>query len=126
MGHRADLFSLAVISFEMLTGELPFGGRLENCRSQRDYLGTTYTPSYQLNPLVPHWIDGALRRALRFQPDRRHGDVAEFAFELQHPNPKYLEYHERPLVERDPLKTWKIIAGVLALTQLATLLAWLS
>lgn len=120
-GYAADLFSLAVISYEMLTGQLPFGGRLERCKSQRDFLATQYTESYKLNPLVPHWIDGALRKSLRLQEERRHGDVAEFAYELRHPNPKYLEYRERPLLERDPLLVWKVIAGTLALTQVATL-----
>ena len=119
--YRADLFSLAVISYEMLTGKLPFDGRLEHCKTQRDFLSTTYTHSYKLNPLVPHWIDCALKKGLRLQEERRHGDVAEFVYELQHPNPAYLEYHQRPLMDRDPLQAWKIIAGVLALTQVATL-----
>jgi len=120
--YRADLFSLAVISYEMLTGQLPFNGKLEQCKTQRDFLTTRYTESYKLNPLVPHWIDGALKKALRFDEARRHGDVAEFVYELQHPNPRYLQYHQRPLMERDPLKSWKIIAGVLALTQVTSLL----
>jgi len=119
--YRADLFSLAVISYEMLTGQLPFDGRLEHCKTQRDFLSTRYTQSYKLNPLVPHWIDGALKKGLRFHEERRHGDVAEFVYELQNPNPKYLEYRHRPLMERDPLKAWKIIAGILALTQFASL-----
>lgn len=118
---RADLFSLAVICFEMLTGTLPFQGRLEHCSNAREFLSTTYTPSYQLNPLVPQWIDGALRKAMRFHPERRHGDVAEFAHELQHPNPGYLAFHQRPLLERDPVKTWKLIAIGLALLELLTL-----
>ncbi|RLA57696.1 MAG: bifunctional protein-serine/threonine kinase/phosphatase [Gammaproteobacteria bacterium] len=120
--YRADLFSLAVISYEMFTGQLPFGGVLEHCKSQRDFLATSYTHSYKLNPLVPHWIDCALKKALRFEEERRHGDVAEFVYELQHPNPRYLEYHQRPLMERDPLKAWKIIAGILALSQAASLI----
>ncbi|MEH6569320.1 MAG: protein kinase [Halioglobus sp.] len=120
--YTADLFSLAVISYEMLTGILPFGGKLEHCKSQRGFLATTYTESYKLNPLVPHWIDCALKKALRFHEERRHGDIAEFIHELQHPNPRYLEYQQRPLLERDPLKAWKIIAGILAFTQLASLL----
>ncbi len=123
--YRSDLFSLAVISYEMLTGELPFGGRLENCSSQRDFLTTKYTESYKLNPLVPHWIDGAIKKGLRFQEERRHVDVAEFVYELQNPNPKYLEYQHRPLMERDPVLTWKVIAAGLALSQIATLVYWL-
>jgi serine/threonine protein kinase len=119
--YTADQFSLAVISYEMLTGELPFGGKLEACKTQGDFLSTKYTESYQLNPLVPHWIDGALKKGLRFHPERRHADVPEFVHELKHPNPVYLEYHQRPLMERDPLKAWKILSGLLALTQVITL-----
>jgi serine/threonine protein phosphatase PrpC len=124
--YRSDLFSLAVISFEMLTGELPFGGKLEHCSNQADYLKTRYTESYKLNPLVPYWIDGALKKSLRFHEERRHADVAEFVYELQHPNPKYLEYHQRPLLERDPLRAWKWIAGLLAVTQFTTLILLLN
>jgi serine/threonine protein kinase len=124
-GYRADLFSLAVISYEMFTGRLPFDGQLEKCRSPRDFLATRYTDSCRYNPLVPQWIDGALRKALRYQEERRHADVAEFVYELQHPNPKYLEYRHRPLLERDPVKVWKWIAGLLALTQIAMLVLFL-
>jgi serine/threonine protein kinase len=125
VGYRSDLFSLAVISYEMLTGQLPFGGRLEQCRTQRDFLATTYTESYKYNPMVPLWIDGALKKALRFHEERRHGDLAEFVYELQHPNPRYLEYHQRPLVERDPLLAWKILCGVLAVAQVISLVVLL-
>ncbi|MBN7796735.1 bifunctional protein-serine/threonine kinase/phosphatase [Parahaliea mediterranea] len=118
---RADLFSLAVITYELLTGTAPFEGKLERCRSQRDFLATRYTPSYRINPRVPHWMDGALRKALRFHPERRHGDVSEFAHELQHPNPAYLEYHQRPLMDRKPLLAWQLIAAALAVAELVTL-----
>lgn len=122
---RSDLFSLAVISYEMLTSKLPFEGKLEHCKTSADFLKTRYTPSYQLNPLVPVWIDGAIRKGLRLHQERRHVEVAEFSHELQHPNPRYLEYRFRPLVERNPVLTWKIIAATLTLANLATLL-WLS
>jgi len=124
--YRADLFSLAVISYEMLTGKLPFNGKLEHCKNRRDFLATQYTDAFKLNPLVPQWINSALKKGLRFSQERRHADVSEFVYELQHPNPKYLEYHHRPLMERDPLLTWKIIAGILALTQIGTLIFMLS
>ncbi|MFV8819031.1 protein kinase domain-containing protein [Haliea sp. E17] len=120
-GYQSDQFALAVISYEMLTGKLPFGGKLENCKTRRDYLATHYTESYRYNPHIPHWLDGALRKGLRFQPERRHGDVMEFAHELRHPNPRYLQYDQRPLLERDPLLVWKTLCAILALTQLATL-----
>ena len=109
----------------MLTGRLPFDGKLEHCRNQRDFLNTRYTESYRLNPLVPLWLDCALKKSLRFHEHRRHADVDEFVYELQNPNPKYLEYRQRPLMERDPLKGWKIIAGILAVSQLASLVYFL-
>ncbi len=125
-GPTAEVFSLAVLSYEMLTGQLPFGGKLERCRTPADFLNTRYTPAFQINPLVPVWIDGALRKGLRYLPERRHQDIAEFLHELQHPNPAYLEYRQRPLLERDPVRAWQWIAGVLALSQLATLAYFLS
>ena len=110
----------------MLTGRLPFEGKLEACRTPQDFLDTSYTPAYQLNPLVPIWIDGALRKGLRYHPERRHHDVSEFAYELQHPNNAYLAKRFQPLVQKNPLLLWKIIAATLALTQLLTLLALMS
>lgn len=125
-GPQADNFSLAIITYEMLTGRLPFDGKLEVCKTPQDFLGTSYTPAYQLNPLVPIWIDGALRKGLRYHPERRHQDVSEFVYELQHPNNTYLAKRFQPLVQKNPLLLWKLIAGTLALSQLLTLLALMS
>ncbi len=120
-GPQADMFSLALLTYEMLSGRLPFDGKLEYCKTPQDFLGTRYTPVYQLNPLVPVWIDGALRKALRYHPERRHHEVSEFVYELQHPNNQYLEKRFQPLVQKDPLLFWKFMAGVLAATQLISL-----
>ncbi|MFA7554302.1 MAG: bifunctional protein-serine/threonine kinase/phosphatase [Spongiibacteraceae bacterium] len=119
--YQSDIFSLAVVTYEMLTGKLPFDGKLEYCRTPADFLRTKYTPSYQINPLIPVWIDGALKKSLRYSPERRHQEVDEFVYELQHPNEKYLEQGFRPLTERNPLLFWKIITVALALTQLLSL-----
>ncbi len=121
LSYQSDIFSLAVISYEMLTGKLPFGEKFEQCRNQQDFLNTSYTPSYQLNPLVPVWIDGALKKSLRYSPERRHQDVSELVYELQNPNEKYLAVGFRPLAERDPLLFWKVTAVTLLVTQLLTL-----
>ena len=112
-GPQAELFSLAVLSFEMLTGELPFGGQLERCRKPDDFLKTRYIAAYRINPLVPVWIDGALRKALRYHPESRHQDVSEFIYELQHPNNKYLEREFQPLLQRDPVLRWQLLSAVL-------------
>lgn len=112
---QADIFSLGVIVFEMLTNQLPFSGKLETCRTEKAYLKTKYIPSFELNPLVPVWIDGAIKKALRFQPDRRHGDISEFIHELTNPNPKYKRHRGGPLLEKDPILGWRVLSGVLFL-----------
>lgn len=111
--EKSDLFSLAIIVFEMLTGAAPFDGKLGNCRTERAYLNTRYTSSYELNPLVPFWIDGAIRKGLRYDPERRHGDISEFLHELQHPNPKYKQQYRALLLEKNPVRFWQYLSGSL-------------
>ncbi len=109
--EKSDLFSLAVIVFEMLTGKPPFDGKLGSCRSERAYLNTRYTSTYELNPLVPFWVDGAIRKSLRYDPERRHGDVSEFLHELQHPNPKYKQHYRALLQDKNPVRFWQYLSG---------------
>ena len=123
-GIRAELFSLAVISYEMLTGgALPYDEQLERATSSRHFERLDYVPAYHRNPMVPVWMDGALRKALQIDPARRYGEISEFLYDLRHPNPRFTRETPLPLVERDPLRFWRIVALLLALSQLATL--WL-
>ncbi len=111
--EKSDVFSLAVIVFEMLTGSAPFDGKLANCRTERAYLNTRYTSTYELNPLVPFWVDGAIRKGLRYDLERRHADVSEFLHELQHPNPKYKQHYRALLLEKNPLRFWQGLSAIL-------------
>jgi serine/threonine protein phosphatase PrpC len=113
-GHsfqQSDIFSVAVILFEMLTNKLPFSGKLEECRSKTAYLKTRYTTSYELNPLVPVWLDGAIKKALRFEPNFRHGDVSEFLYEIEHPNPKYKKTYNAALLNSIPSLPWQFLSA---------------
>jgi len=110
---QSDIFSLAVIVYEMLTGKPPFAGKLEDCRTSKAYLKTKYIPCFDINPLIPIWIDGAVKRGLRFNPERRYDDVSEFLYELQNPNPKYKKGEGSALLEANPLLFWQALSGVL-------------
>ena len=110
---QSDIFSLAVIVYEMLTGQPPFGGKLEECGTSKAYLKTKYIPCYDINPLIPIWIDGAVKKGLRFQPERRYDDVSEFLHELQKPNPKYKKGQGDALLEANPLLFWQALSGLL-------------
>jgi serine/threonine protein phosphatase PrpC len=111
--QQSDIFSVAVILFEMLTNKLPFSGKLEECHTKTAYLKTRYTPSYELNPLAPVWLDGAIKKALRFEPGKRHGDVSEFIYEIEHPNPKYKKTYNTALLYSNPSLPWQFLSGVL-------------
>jgi serine/threonine protein phosphatase PrpC len=107
---QSDIFSISIIIFEMLTGKLPFNGKLETCRTQKAYLNTKYIAAYEYNPLVPFWLDGTIKKGLRFDPAKRHADVSELLHELQHPNPKYKNNRKKTLIESNPERFWQVIS----------------
>jgi len=79
---RSDQFSLAVIAFEMLTGEQPYTG---------EHLTTVVYKIVAEEPPMPHLInpslsapiERALRRGLAKKPDARYGTCAEFVAALE-------------------------------------------
>lgn len=109
---QSEVFSLAVLAYEMLTGTEPFSGKLNTCRTAKAYLKTKYIPCFDINPLVPIWIDCAIKKGLRFQPERRHEDVLELLHELQNPNPKYKSNHNAVLMDKNPLLFWQVFSGL--------------
>lgn len=122
---RSDLFSVAVVCYEMLTGRQPYQGKLETSRSLQAYTNLKYEHSYQHNPHVPIWMDGAIARALNISPQLRYQEVSEFLYDLQHPNAVFLKAQPLPLLTRNPLRFWQVLAAALLLAELVTLFAWL-
>jgi serine/threonine protein phosphatase PrpC len=110
---RSDMFSLAVICYQMLTGRLPYGTQVARIRRKADVRRLQYRPADD-DRNVPAWVDGALRRALHPDPYKRHEDLSEFVFELRSPNPAYLDTRITPLLERSPLMFWKLTTAALA------------
>jgi serine/threonine-protein kinase len=79
---RADQFSLAVVAYEILTGERPFAG---------EHLGTVVyrivaeEPAvvHRLNPSLSPEIDTVLRKALSKKPDLRYANCTAFVNALE-------------------------------------------
>jgi serine/threonine protein kinase len=79
---RSDQFSLAVIAFEMLTGEKPYTG---------EHLTTVVykivveepVPPQRLNPTLGSAMDAAIRKALSKKPDQRYRTCQEFMDALE-------------------------------------------
>ena len=113
-GERGDLFALGSIAYEMLTGQLPYGPKTETARSSEDFESLGYHSSLHYNPMVPLWMDGALKRAVAPRASRRYPSLSEFLYDLRYPNPAFLRIAPIPLIERDPLRFWQGLAALLA------------
>lgn len=111
---RSDLFSLGVIAYQMLTGRLPYGSDSATARTRSQFQKLRYRPAAALNPEVPAWVDGAIRRAVHPDPARRYEALSEFVFDLRHPRAEYLNEAPAPLLERNPLLVWQVSCGLLA------------
>ena len=107
---KSDLFSLALVVYEILTGRLPFGEQLEKLKDQRKLSSLKYQTAMQFNPMVPAWMDQALKRALSPLPEHRQDAMSEFIFDLQRPNTAYKQSTFVPLSQRNPLKFWQGLA----------------
>lgn len=76
--HRGDQFALAVITYEMLTGALPFAADEVMDVLQRVIRDTPSAPS-ALRPDLPPELDTVLLKALAKQPEERFASIQKFA-----------------------------------------------
>lgn len=119
---RSDVFSLAVICYQMLGGKLPYGTRVAATRSRAAQARLHYQPLRDDDRNLPAWIDEVLRKALQPDPNRRYQDVAEFTHALRHPSQEFLSRNRAPLIERNPVLFWKSLSLALGVAVLALLL----
>lgn len=119
---RSDLFSLAVIVYEMITGKLPYKERAPNAPQLKSYKELLYTPSKHYRKDVPVWVEAALNKALQPDPELRYEAFSEFMVDISTPN-RDLESHlnNRPILERNPILFWKIIALLLLIGNIVQL-----
>ena len=73
----SDIYSLAVVAFEMLTGVLPFKGRTAKDFIRSQYEGLELLPSRR-RPELPSAVDSVFQKALAFGVSERYGKARDF------------------------------------------------
>ncbi len=114
---QSDLFSLGVITYEMLTGKFPYGELLTKNINWKNINKLRYIPAISLNPMIPLWLDGALAKCVRSVQGERYETSSEFFHDLTHPNENFMQQHI-PLLEKNPLRVWQVISTTLFIINL--------
>ena len=74
---RSDLYSLGVVGYQMLTGELPFAANNTPAMLMK-HINESPRPIRDLRPDVPAGLDRAIERAMAKKADQRWSDAAAF------------------------------------------------
>ena len=119
----SDLFSLGVMTYQMLSGRLPFGAEVPKARTRAAQRQLKYISVLDDNREIPAWMDEVLRRATHPDPARRYQEISEFVYDLRHPSTHFLERAKPPLLERNPAAFWKCVSLLLAVALVWALLA---
>ncbi len=81
LDHRSDIFSLGVVMYQLLTGQLPFMGS-NNISIAYQILNTQPPPPSQLRAGIPPVVENAVMKAMAKSLDDRYATWDAFSYDL--------------------------------------------
>ncbi len=110
-GIQGDLYALATITYELFTGKLPYGNKIEECQTAFEYDRLRYISAREFNPVIPRWFDRTLQRGVTFDLEQRYDNIEEFLYDLRHPNPDYLLDDPKIKKNKSQILFWQLLSG---------------
>ncbi len=110
-GIQGDLYSLATITYELFTGKLPYGNKIEECQTAFEYDRLRYISAREFNPIIPRWFDRTLQRGVAFDLEQRYDNIDTFLYDLRHPNPDYLRDDPKIKKNKSQILFWQLLSG---------------
>jgi formylglycine-generating enzyme required for sulfatase activity len=130
--HRADLFSLGSVLYNMLSGKTPFPDGTAD-KVLRSVTRDNPIPLKELVPETPQWLCDIITKlhakepADRFQTSREVVDLLE---NRQSPFPvaptAVIKKNPDPVITHVPSKRWKYVAAIASLSILGLAILWFS
>jgi len=110
---RSDMFSLAVIAYQMLSGRQPYGTQVAKAHTKAAQLKLNYRSVLGDDREIPAWIDEAIKKAVHINPYKRYNQISEFIYDMRRPNRQFLNKSRPPLMEQNPLLFWKSMSLIM-------------